>query len=117
MNYDSDNIFAKILKGDIPSKKVFENDKVYAFEDVNPVAPEHILIIPKAEVPTVQDLSPDHDQHLVAMFAAAREIAKEKGLDEDGYRLVINCGERASQSVFHLHMHMIGGRDMKWPPG
>jgi histidine triad (HIT) family protein len=117
MKYDDTNIFAKIINGEIPANAVFEDEKVLAFEDINPVAPVHILIIPKAEVATAQDLSSEHDEHLSAMFAAARKIAADKGLAEDGYRLVINCGERACQSVFHLHMHMIGGRDLQWPPG
>lgn len=117
MQYDDSNIFAKIIRGEIPAETIYENDHVLAFEDINPVAPEHILIIPKAEVATAQDLEAEHDQHLTAMFAAAREIASERGLADDGYRLVINCGARACQSVFHLHMHLIGGREMRWPPG
>ena len=117
MQYDADNIFAKILRGEIPAKALFEDEHVLAFEDIDPKAPVHILIIPKAEVAQAQDLREEHNAHLGAMFAAARSIAADKGLDESGYRLVINNGEKAGQSVFHLHMHLLGGRTMQWPPG
>jgi histidine triad (HIT) family protein len=117
MAYDKNNIFAKILRKEIPANPVFENELVLAFEDISPKAPVHILIIPKAEVATVQELTADHDQHLLAMFAAARQIAAAKGLAEDGYRLVINCQEGGGQEVFHLHMHLLGGRTLQWPPG
>ena len=117
MQYDADNIFAKILRGEIPTQAVYEDDNVLAFEDIDPKAPVHILIIPKAEVARAHDLREKHDAHLCAMFAAARAIAADRGLEESGYRLVINNGEKAGQSVFHLHMHLLGGRAMQWPPG
>lgn len=117
MTTDPNCLFCKIIAGEIPAEKVYENDMVLAFRDISPQAPEHVLIIPKVHVPTVQQLSKEHDTHLSAMFAAGRKIALDAELAEDGYRLVINCQERAGQTVFHLHMHLLGGRDMQWPPG
>ena len=117
MSLMDDCLFCKIIRDEIPTSKVFEDKMVLAFSDISPQAPTHILIIPKVHVATVQELSVEHDSYLSAMFAAARLIARDKGLADDGYRLVINCQERAGQSVFHLHMHMLGGRDMLWPPG
>jgi histidine triad (HIT) family protein len=115
-------IFCKIVRGEVPSKKVYEDDRVYAFQDINPVAPTHILIVPKKHIMGVQEIQ-EEDECLVGhMFYVARKIAEEKGLapKEDlsgGYRLVFNVGRDAGQSVFHLHLHLIGGRHMGWPPG
>ena len=117
MAYDRNNVFARILRGELPAKKVYENDKVLAFEDIDGKAPIHILIIPKAEVATANDLTDEHDAHVAAMFAAARKIAADKGIAQNGYRLVINCNPQGGQSVYHLHMHLLGGRHMAWPPG
>ena len=115
-------IFCKIVRGEIPSNKVYEDEQTYAFHDINPVAPVHILIIPKKHILGIQELR-EEDECLVGhMFTVARKIAQEQGLTPDeelngGYRLVFNVGKDAGQSVFHLHLHLIGGRQMGWPPG
>ena len=110
------------MSGEVESKKVYEDDKVYAFHDINPVAPIHILIVPKKHILGVQELT-EEDECLVGhMFVVARKIAEDLGIAPDenlnkGYRLVFNVGKDAGQSVFHLHLHLIGGRAMSWPPG
>ncbi len=110
------------MAGEVESKKVYEDDKVYAFHDINPVAPIHILIVPKKHILGVQELT-EEDECLVGhMFVVARKIAEDLGIAPDenlnkGYRLVFNVGKDAGQSVFHLHLHLIGGRAMSWPPG
>lgn len=110
-------LFCKIAEGDIPAKIVFEDEKVVAFEDISPEAPVHILIIPRKHIPTVLDMT-DEDRELVGhMYVVANKIAAEKSLVDDGFRLVTNCKESAGQEVFHLHMHMLGGRKFGWPPG
>jgi histidine triad (HIT) family protein len=116
-SYDKNNIFAKIMRGEIPSNKVLETDHVYAFEDINPQAPIHILIIPKEEVATVNDFGEEHKDLIGEIFLAAQKIAKDKGIAEDGYRLVFNCNRHGGQEVYHVHLHLLGGRPMKWPPG
>ena len=113
----SDCLFCKIVTGDIQSEKVFENDHVIGFQDLNPQAPTHVLVIPKKHVSTINDLQ-DEDKALVGeMYMAARQIAADQGLAEKGYRTVMNCNEEAGQTVFHIHLHLLGGRRMKWPPG
>ncbi len=114
-----ETIFAKIIRKEIPADIVFENDKVLAFKDINPQAPVHVLIIPKdTEIPTVMDLnSTKHSSLLGEMIDAANKIAKDFGISEDGFRLVFNCGANAGQEVYHLHLHLLGGRPMMWPPG
>ena len=112
-----DCIFCKIVRGEIPSNNVLENDDVIAFEDINPVAPTHILIIPRKHVATLNDLE-DADSTLIGnMVLSAKRIAKSRGLSEDGYRTVFNCMAGAGQAVFHIHLHLIGGRQLQWPPG
>jgi histidine triad (HIT) family protein len=113
----SDCIFCKIISGDIPSRTVFEDDLLFAFEDVNPVAPTHVLIVPKIHIPTVNDLTEEHAALAGTLLLRAREIAGERGLSEDGYRLVLNCMSGAGQTVFHIHLHLLGGRPFAWPPG
>lgn len=109
-----DNIFAKIIEGTIPSNKVFENERILAFHDIQPLAPVHILIIPKKHIPTMNDVT-DEDGPLIAeMFAVARQIAKEQGIAESGYRLVNNVNADGGQVVYHLHLHLLGGA--KLPP-
>lgn len=111
-------IFSKIISKEIPADIVFESDSVLAFKDIKPQAPVHILIIPKIEIPKVSDLNgKEHAQVLAEMFDAANKIAKDLGISEDGFRLVFNCGLNGGQDVYHLHMHLLGGRQMKWPPG
>jgi histidine triad (HIT) family protein len=113
----TDCLFCKIREGEIPADIVFENDDVLAFNDVNPQAPVHLLIIPKQHISTVNDVT-DEDQVLMGkLFSAAKTIAEQKGVSDEGYRLVVNCNEKAGQTVFHIHMHLLAGRAMTWPPG
>jgi len=111
-------IFSKIINKEIPADIVYETDDVLAFKDINPQAPVHILIIPKIEIPKVSDINgKEHAELLGKLFDAANKLAKEMGIVEDGFRLVFNCGRNGGQDVYHLHMHLLGGRQMKWPPG
>ncbi len=113
----SEDLFLKIIEREIPSDIVYETDEVLAFRDINPAAPVHILIIPKLHIRTVNDIHPDQELLIGKLFTAARTIAAQEGLSEDGYRLVMNCGEQAGQTVFHIHLHLLGGRALRWPPG
>ncbi|HIP81786.1 MAG TPA: histidine triad nucleotide-binding protein [Leucothrix mucor] len=113
----TDCLFCKIIAGDIPSDKVYEDDAVYAFKDITPVAPLHILIIPKKHIATLNDLEKQDDAVMGELLLAAKNIAKQEGYADDGYRTVINCGEQAGQTVFHIHLHLLAGRDLSWPPG
>lgn len=113
----SDCIFCRIVRGEIPARKVYESETVTAFEDITPQAPVHVLIIPKEHISSVHDEELTKGDILKDIFKAVRETAEMKGLGNDGYRLVSNHLEKAGQSVFHLHFHMLGGRQMKWPPG
>lgn len=110
-------LFCKILKGDIPATKVYEDDAVYAFRDINPQAPIHILIIPKQHIPTVNDLETQDTEIIGKLYLTAKDIAKKEDLAESGYRLVMNCNAGAGQTVFHIHLHILGGRRLAWPPG
>ncbi len=111
-------IFSKIINKEIPAEIVFETENILAFKDINPQAPIHILIIPKTEIPKVTDLNgKEHAALLGDMIDAANKLAKENGVDESGFRLVFNCGDNGGQEVYHLHLHLLGGRQMKWPPG
>ena len=112
----SDNIFLKILNKQIPARIAYEDDRCLAFHDVNPQAPVHVLIIPRKVIATHDDLT-EEDRELVGhLHLVAARLAKQLGLNE-GYRVVVNCRERAGQTVPHLHMHLLGGRDLTWPPG
>lgn len=112
----SECIFCKIAGGEVPSKKVFEDDRVYCFRDINPQAPTHILVVPKRHVGTL--LEAEGDEALLGhIVAVATRLAREEGLAEGGFRLVWNCGAGAGQSVWHLHLHLLGGRPFGWPPG
>jgi len=113
----SDCLFCKICNGEIPADIVFENDDVLAFNDVNPQAPVHTLIIPKRHISTVNDLTQSDESIMGKLYTAAKIIAAEKDVSEEGYRLVVNCNEKAGQTVFHIHMHLLAGRAMTWPPG
>ena len=113
----SDCLFCKIVNGDIPADVVFESDDAIAFRDINPQAPTHVLIIPRQHISTINDLEPDTAPLVGSLFAAAKAIAADEGLSDDGYRVVMNCGAGAGQSVFHIHLHLLGGRPMTWPPG
>ncbi len=110
-------LFCNIIKGEIPSSKVYEDDYVYAFNDISPVAPVHVLIIPKKHISRLDEINEENSIYVAKIFEAAAKIAKESGLDERGYRIVSNCGEAAGQTVFHIHYHLLGGRDLAWPPG
>jgi len=107
-----DCIFCKIIEGSIPSRKVFENERILAFHDIQPAAPVHILIIPKKHIPTMNDVTDEDDALIAEMFAVARQIAKEQGIAESGYRLVNNCNAEGGQVVYHLHVHILGGRKL-----
>ena len=113
----SDCLFCKIAAKEIPSAMVYEDDLVVAFDDINPQAPTHTLIIPRKHIPTANDISPEDTSLIGHMFQVAKEIAQMKGIDESGYRSVFNCNADAGQEVFHIHMHLLGGRKMSWPPG
>ena len=113
----SECIFCKIVDGEIPSNLVYENDDVIAFHDLSPQAPTHILVIPRKHISTLLDAADEDTELLGKLQAAAIEIARQQGLDQDGFRLVTNCLEGAGQSVFHLHVHLLGGRRLGWPPG
>lgn len=113
----SDCLFCKIRDGEIQGDIVFENDDVLAFNDVNPQAPVHVLIIPKKHISTVNDMDAGDEVIMGKLFSVAKTIAAQQGVADDGYRLVVNCNEKAGQTVFHIHMHLLGGRSMTWPPG
>ncbi len=113
----SNCIFCKIIAGEIPAEKLYEDDNVLAFRDIQAQAPLHALIIPKQHIATINDLQPDDAELIGQMFLAAKQIAKAEGYAESGYRTVMNCGEAAGQTVFHLHLHVLAGRDLSWPPG
>ena len=105
-------IFSKIIAKEIPSDIVYQDDRVTAFKDINPQAPTHILIVPNKEIPTVNDVTEEDEALLGHLFIVARKIAEEQGIAENGYRLLINCGSDGGQEVFHLHMHLLGGRKL-----
>lgn len=107
-----DCIFCKIVEGSIPSKKVFENERVLAFQDIQPAAPVHILIIPKKHIPTMNDVADEDNELIGELFAAARRIAKEQGIAEAGYRLINNVNSDGGQVVYHLHIHLLGGQKL-----
>ncbi len=112
-----DCLFCKIAAGEIPSKKAYEDERVLAFYDIAPQSPVHLLIIPKKHIESAQTLTDADGETLCALFAAARKLTSELGLDQTGYRLVSNVGRDGQQSVPHLHLHLLGGRSMEWPPG
>lgn len=110
-------LFCKMVTGDIRPDVVFEDDEVLAFRDLNPQAPTHVLLIPKAHIPTTNDLDGDNVGIVGRLYLAAKQIAADEGIAEPGYRMVMNCNPGAGQSVYHLHLHLLGGRPMHWPPG
>ena len=114
---DSDCLFCKILARDIPADIVYESDDVIGFRDINPQAPTHVVIIPRRHIPTINDLESDDDATVGKLFLAAKAIAADEGLSDDGYRVVMNCNSAAGQTVFHIHLHLVGGRQLLWPPG
>jgi len=112
-----DCIFCKIVAGGIPAAKVFEDDRAVAFRDINPQAPTHALIIPRRHVASLGEAGEDDESLLGHLLLVAARVAREEGLAESGYRTVINTGAGAGQSVFHIHVHLLGGRALTWPPG
>ncbi len=113
----SDCLFCKIISGEIPSSKVYEDEYVYAFNDISPEAPVHVLIVPKEHIESANDIDENNADIVAKIFLAAKKIAKEKGIAEGGYRIVNNCGDNGGQTVKHLHFHLLGGRALSWPPG
>ena len=112
-----DCLFCKIRDGQIPAKVIYRDELCLGFEDINPQAPTHVLFIPLQHVATVNDMTPEDRERVGHLYVAAAKVAKERGLAEDGYRLVMNCNAAAGQTVFHLHLHLLGGRLFTWPPG
>ena len=112
-----DCLFCKIVDGDLPADIVYENDALVAFRDINAKAPTHILLIPRRHIATMNDLQNGDESLAGELFITAAKIAADEGLADDGYRVVMNCNEAAGQSVFHIHLHLMGGRPMGWPPG
>ena len=114
---DKDCLFCKIVDGNLPADIVYENDSLIAFRDIGPKAPTHILLIPRRHIATMNDLQESDITIAGELFTTAAKIVADEGLAEDGYRVVMNCNEAAGQSVFHIHLHLLGGRPMSWPPG
>ncbi|RZV34723.1 MAG: histidine triad nucleotide-binding protein [Chromatiales bacterium] len=110
-------LFCKILDGEIPADLVYESDTAVAFRDINPQAPTHVLVIPRKHIATINDIEADDEAIIGSLYSAAREIASREGIAKAGYRAVMNCNEGAGQSVFHIHLHVLGGRPLSWPPG
>ena len=114
---DPDCLFCKIIAGDIPADIIYESDTAIAFRDINPRAPTHVLIVPREHIATINDINPEQEAIVGSLFSAARAIAAQEGVSDDGYRAVMNCNAAAGQTVFHLHLHLLGGRILGWPPG
>jgi len=114
---EKDCIFCKIASGEIDTEFVYESDDIVAFRDLNPQAPAHILLIPKKHIPKISDVKKEDEALIGKMIAVANSIAEKEKISEAGYRLVFNCGKDAGQEVFHIHLHLLGGRKMMWPPG
>lgn len=110
-------LFCKMAAGEIAPAIVHQDQEVFAFRDINPQAPLHVLVVPKKHIPTINDVQPEDTALLGSLYLVARKIAIEEGVAEDGYRTVMNCNARAGQSVFHIHLHLLAGRDLRWPPG
>lgn len=110
-------IFCKIINGEIQSKKIYEDEKVYAFYDINPEAPVHFLVIPKEHIISANEISEINSNIISHIFLVINKLVRELGINKDGYRIVNNCGELGGQTVDHMHFHVLGGRGLKWPPG
>lgn len=113
----NNTIFDKIISKEIPASIVYEDDEILAFKDINPQAPIHILIIPKKHIPTINDIEINDLELTGKLIFRAKLIAKELGIAEEGYRLVLNCNKNGGQEVYHIHLHLLAGRSMQWPPG
>jgi histidine triad (HIT) family protein len=114
---DSDCLFCKISAGEIDVELIYETDEVIGFRDINPQAPTHVLIIPQRHISTIDDLGEADAEIVGKLFLAARDIARQEGVTDAGYRTVMNCNAAAGQTVFHIHLHLLGGRNLSWPPG
>jgi len=110
-------LFCEIVAGRVPATVAYQDEQLLAFHDINPQGPTHILVVPRRHITSLLDLSPADDALVGSLVRRARDLALEKGLDERGFRLVFNCGEDAGYSVYHIHLHLVGGRKMGWPPG
>lgn len=110
-------IFCNIVRKEIPAKIIYEDERVIAFDDISPKAPIHQLIIPKIHIETINDLEPQHNELMGHMMQVAKNLAKANGIDQSGYRVLLNCNRDGGQVVFHLHLHLLGGRLLTWPPG
>jgi histidine triad (HIT) family protein len=117
MSFSSSCLFCKIAAGEIAAELVYENDTVLAFRDINPQAPTHILIIPRKHIATINDLEAVDAELVGALYLAAGDLARKEGFAEEGYRVAMNCNAGAGQTVFHIHLHLLGGRQFTWPPG
>jgi len=113
----ADCLFCRIAGGEIPADVIHSDPEVVAFRDINPQAPTHVLIIPRKHIVSVSDLDSDEAGLMGQLFLVARDLAKEEGIAEDGYRMVVNAGPDGGQTVFHVHLHLLGGRALRWPPG
>lgn len=113
----TDTIFARIAAGEIAADIVYQDEDVVAFRDLNPQAPVHVLVIPRKPIPTLNDVTPEDAELVGKLFLAAARVAEQERIAESGYRTVINCNAAAGQTVYHLHLHVLGGRPMRWPPG
>jgi histidine triad (HIT) family protein len=112
-----DCLFCKIISGDIQADVIYENEAVIGFRDINPKAPTHVLLIPRKHIATINDIDVVDEPAVGQLYTAAKQIAEQEGLAADGYRVVMNCNEAAGQTVFHIHLHLLGGRAFTWPPG
>ena len=110
-------IFAKIINKEIPADILFENERVLAFRDINPQAPVHYLVIPKKEIKTLNDIEETDKDLIGELFTVAKDIAEQEGIAENGYRTIVNGNKHGAQTVYHIHLHVLGGRQMSWPPG
>lgn len=113
----SECLFCRMLDGEIPSDRVFENERIYAFRDINPQAPSHILVIPRKHIASLNELDEEDTALMGELLSVGARIARQEGLADKGFRSVINTGEQSGQSVHHIHLHILGGRDLNWPPG
>lgn len=113
----TDTVFAKIVRREIPAQIVYQDEDVTAFRDLNPAAPTHILIVPNKIIPTLNDAAPDDERVLGKLLLTAQKLAAQEGIAAGGYRVVMNCNADGGQSVYHIHLHLLGGRKLTWPPG
>jgi histidine triad (HIT) family protein len=110
-------LFCRIIAGEVPARTIYEDDVLVAFHDINPQAPVHVLVVPRRHIPTLNDLGPEDDPLVGTMLRRAATLAHELGIAARGYRTVFNCNREAGQTVYHIHLHVLGGRPMHWPPG